>query len=302
MTTEKPSALLDTTHQPAGTRPREAAVPAIRALLPSLQPSEARVAAVVLADPERVVSMSVTELAAEAQSSASTVVRCCQSLGFRGFHDLKLALARDSGMSGPVTPSQLGADDAPKTILEKLLLLDADALRQAHTTVDADQLAAAVDACDSAGMILLAGVGTSSNMAQDISFRFRTIGLRSEAPDDIHVQLVAARFLRPGDVCLVISHSGATKASYATAVAAKEAGATVIAVTSFMRSPLTELADISIVAGGRETSSFRFEAMASRVVHMCLLDALFVALAMRRQSDAAEHWRLAAELLADQRF
>jgi DNA-binding MurR/RpiR family transcriptional regulator len=283
-------------------QPRDAAVPAIRALLPSLQPSEARVAAVVLADPERVISMSVTELAAEAQSSASTVVRCCQSLGFSGFHDLKLALARDSGMAGPMSPSQLKAGDAPKTILEKLLLLDAEALKQAHTTVAADALSAAVAACARARTILFAGVGTSNNLAQDISFRFRTIGLHSEAPDDIHVQLVSARFLSPGDVCLVISHSGGTKASCAIAAAARQAGATVIAVTSYTRSPLTELADISIVAGSRETASFRFEVMASRIVHLCVLDALFVALALRRQSKATEAWRTAQDLLADQRF
>ena len=51
-------------------------------------------------------------------------------------------------------------------------------------------------------------------------------------------------------------------------------------MTGFRRSPLVEIVDHAIVAGSRETA-FRVEAMASRIVHVAIVDALFVLLALR---------------------
>ena len=108
------------------------------------------------------------------------------------------------------------------------------------------------------------------------------VGVVSNAPPDVHVQHVAARLLTDGDVCVAISHTGATRETVATVRAARDAGATTIAVTSFSRSPISRLADVVLVAGGPELS-FRHEAMASRLAHLSLLDALYVAVAMRFQ-------------------
>ena len=64
----------------------------IRSRHGSLIPSEARVAERILADPEAVMYQSVTQLAGSAETSLSTVVRFCRSIGLSGFQDLKLAL------------------------------------------------------------------------------------------------------------------------------------------------------------------------------------------------------------------
>jgi DNA-binding MurR/RpiR family transcriptional regulator len=61
--------------------------------------------------------------------------------------------------------------------------------------------------------------------------------------------------------------------------AASAAGATVISLTSFTHSPLTEMADHTLVAGSCETTH-RIEAMTSRIVHLTVLDALFVLLVL----------------------
>jgi RpiR family transcriptional regulator, carbohydrate utilization regulator len=67
----------------------------VRSVLPSLQPSDARVAQLILDEPDAIVYRSVGDVAEAAQTSSTTVVRCTQKLGFRGFHDLKLALAQE---------------------------------------------------------------------------------------------------------------------------------------------------------------------------------------------------------------
>ena len=67
----------------------------IRAHLPGLQAADARVARVVLDQPEVVIHRSAAEVGELAGTSAATVVRCAQKLGFKGFHDLKLSLAQE---------------------------------------------------------------------------------------------------------------------------------------------------------------------------------------------------------------
>ncbi|MEV6293849.1 SIS domain-containing protein [Streptomyces sp. NPDC051896] len=88
-----------------------------------------------------------------------------------------------------------------------------------------------------------------------------------------HVQHVHARLLRRDAVCLAISRTGQTSGTLHATQAARAGGAGTIAVTSFFRSPLTEPADVSLVAGSCETS-FRIEAVAGRIAHLAVLDAL----------------------------
>lgn len=254
----------------------------IRAALPSLVPSDAKVARFILDDPD-VVYRSVSQVADQAGTSASTVVRCCKQLGYEGFQHLKIALARDLALANP--QDRAHADDTRTGVLHRVMASSRDAIDQSLSTVDEGEFDRAVSALRIAGRVLCVGVGTSGPLAQDAAYRLLTIGVDANGPADIHVQCVAARLLRPGDVCVAVSHSGATRETLTAAEAAAEAGATTIAVTSFSRSALTRLVDIVLVAGGPEMS-FRLEAMASRIAHLSVLDALYVALAL--ESDHAQ--------------
>jgi DNA-binding MurR/RpiR family transcriptional regulator len=144
------------------------------------------------------------------------------------------------------------------------------------------------------------GVGTSAPLAADAAYRLRTIGLPAEAPADVHTQHVAARLLGPPDLCLAVSHTGQTRETLATVTAARTAGAATIAVTSFSHSPLTRSSDISLIAGSRETNH-RVEAMTSRLAHIAVLDALYVAvrLAQPERARLAEH--LSAQVITEHR-
>lgn len=272
---------------------RVGVVPEVRALLPSLGKSDARVARIVVGDPQRIIHLSIQQLAQEAGASASTVVRFCQRVGFRGFQHLKIALAQDLGAAR--VPEVLG--DAPGTggergspgeTLRRVLESGARALGDALSTVGEEEFGEVVAAVKDAERVLFVGVGTSAPLAQDAAYRFLTIGVKAEAPPDVHTQHVAARLLGPNDVCFAVSHTGATTETVASVRAARVAGAKVVAVTSFSRSPLTEHSDVVLVAGGPE-ESFRLEAMTSRIAHLSVLDALFVAVATetRERADAA---------------
>lgn len=273
----------------------------IRGSLPGLVPSEARVARLVLSDPTAVIHWSVTELAQNAETSTTSVLRFCQRVGFTGYQDFKIALARDTIPPLQQLQEDVKESDAPRAILRKVVGSGSEAVAGAAATVQGDSFDRAVDLLDQAQRILVIGVGSSSPIAQDIAYRLLTIGLRAEAPIDVHVQHVMARLLGPEDVCLAISHTGSTRETVASVRSAVKAGATAIAITSFFHSPLTEIASVSLVTGGRETN-YRIEAMASRLSHLAVLDALYVSLAVRDRERTAAAQELYGEVLSEHRF
>lgn len=262
-----------------------------RSALPSLQPSDARVAQLILDEPDAIVYRSVSEVAEAAQTSSATVVRCAQKLGFRGFHDLKLALAQERAIFEAAQP-EAAVVDPRLAVLAQVIAAGAETVRDAAALVDPAAFDAAVAALASARRVLFAGIGTSAPLTQDAAYRFCAIGLRAEAHQDAHMQHFQAQSLAKRDVCVAISHTGSTRETLQIASAAKLGGALTIAITSFASSPLTELVDHVILAGTREVS-FRLEAMASRLAHLALLDALLVSVASRdetRARTALEHY------------
>lgn len=271
----------------------------LRATIPSLQASDARVAQVLLDDPESAIYRSASEVAEIAETSTATVVRCAQKLGYRGFHELKLGLARDlATFSPPEEYSDVASHDAD--VLSQVTSVGARTVRDAASLVVPEAFEAAVEALHTANRVLFVGVGTSAPLAQDAGYRFSAVGLTAEAPADVHVQHVTARLLRADDVCLAISHTGATRETLEIVAAAKNAGATTVSIGSFLRSPLTELVHVAITAGTREVS-FRLEAMASRLAHMAVLDALLVAVADRDPERSQRALDLYADVLSGHR-
>lgn len=258
----------------------------IRMRSTAMSPAEQRVARAVLGEPLHVFEMSVTELATFSQTSVGTVVRFCQRVGLRGFQELKLRLARESIPAREQLLHEVDPADGPREVLTKVLAGTARALDEAGESVDPVVVGRIVDRLVEARRVLFTAVGTSAPLAADISYRFTTIGLPAAFPADVHVQHVTARMLGPADVCFAISHTGSTTETLAVTRAATQAGATTVALTSFLDSPLTGMVDHSLVAGSRETS-YRIEAMTSRLVHLAVLDAIYVSIALRHPEPQA---------------
>ncbi len=125
--------------------------------------------------------------------------------------------------------------------------------------------------------VLVAGVGTSAPIAADAGYRLRMLGVRTEVLTDPHQQHLAARTLGPRGCCLAISHTGQTQETLTALRAATESGAVTIGVTSYLRSPFTELCRHAVVAGAPERHGL--EATASRLVHLAVVDILVALLA-----------------------
>jgi DNA-binding MurR/RpiR family transcriptional regulator len=271
----------------------------LRAVVPTLSPSGQRVALAILSAPEVTVRRSISEVAETAGASTASVVRCAQEAGFRGFQDLKLALALE--LAGVAAVQADRTDPGPSDVFQEVVHSGIQTLRDATALLDRNAFDSAVTAIASADRVLFVGVGTSAALAQDAAYRFAAIGVRSQAPADIHGQHLVAHGLTSVDVCIAVSHTGSTRETLVAVSAAGAAGATTIAVTSYLRSPLTDLADVALVAGAREVV-LRLEAVASRLAHMAVLDALLLEVVRRTESRAHEALNRYADMLSEHRL
>ncbi|QHF25637.1 SIS domain-containing protein [Rathayibacter sp. VKM Ac-2804] len=264
----------------------------LRAASGRLGPSERRVARVVLSRPEDVVEWSTSELATAAETSAATVIRACQSLGFRGFQHLRLELARSTPPSRVETAVP---DGGIRAVFDEAVA----ALCLGRDGVDPEAVDRAADLLAVARRLVLVGNGFSGPPLQDAALRLSTLGRSVEAPADILAQQFAAHALVPGDVCLAVSYSGANAHTLAACRAAAERGAAVIAVTSFARAPLARLAEVALISSPTG-DGHGVDPFLSRLNQTVLLHALHTRLARRLAPSDAGMRDVVAEALIDE--
>lgn len=258
----------------------------VRATAPSLSEAEQRVAAAILNQPREVVFLPVKALAGRIGVSEATIVRCCRSLGYSGLRELKLALAAET-LTPPaqVIHEAILPGDSVLSVARKVLRSDQEAIADTLAVLDGGALERAVGALLGASRIEFYGIGSSMPVALDAYYRFARLGLPATVVTDPHMQAVSAALLPPGAVAFAISHTGRTRETLNALLKARGAGATCILLSSYASTPLSRLADVELVTASRETL-FRTEALASRLAHLSLIDALYVAVATQRQQQA----------------
>ncbi|MEU9561440.1 MurR/RpiR family transcriptional regulator [Streptomyces sp. NPDC048161] len=271
----------------------------IRARLPELRETEARVVQVILDQGPDLVRLSVSDVANLAGTAPSSVVRACQRLGFRGYQELKIAAARQG--PGPGAPATAPGDDPAARALADTLHASREALDDLATTLTPAGLRSAAAALDAAPRVVVAASGLSAAVAADAAYRLRALGCVVDAPADALTAQLSAAQLPPGAVCLAISHTGATRSTVDTARRARLAGAEVIGLTSYARSPLSETSTHTLVAGGQDMV-FGLETTASRIAHLVTVDALAQTLLALRTTTAERTLHLSADVTADHSY
>ncbi len=257
----------------------------LRGLYPSLKAALQKVADVILRQPEMAIYASVNEVAAAAGVSEATVMRFCRILGFRGFQDFKIALARE--MVAPARyPEELEGKD-PATLVRKVFQSNIAALQDTLEVMSLDGMERAAQIFNEARQLMIVGVGGSGPIAQYAATRFFRLGLDAHCYSDSYLIMMASALLSPADAALVISHSGATAIPRQTAQLAKEAGVRVVCITNNSISPLARLSDIALVTASRG-NRYGQETLPSRLCQVSIIDSLFTLLLHARPQKAEE--------------
>ncbi|WP_285726999.1 MurR/RpiR family transcriptional regulator [Psychromicrobium xiongbiense] len=256
----------------------------IRAAVPSLRPSEQRIAQLLLDNPAGNANLSVAELAARCSTSTTSVVRFYQRMGYAHYKDLRLDLTREatrehlaSPVDAPVT-GDIDRNDTLDEVIAKIAHNETVSLVDTAKVLDREALARAIELIGRSRRLDCFGVGASSFVGLDLQQKLIRIGRTALHWPDAHSARTSAATLDADCVALGISHSGTTADVIEFLEVARQAGAATIALTNFDSSPLAQAADIVLTTAARE-SGFRSGAFGSRIAQLMVVDCLLVGVA-----------------------
>jgi len=261
-----------------------------------LSPAHRKVADYLLADGRRAALEPIATVAKSLQTSESTVVRFAQSLGYKGYPDLRDQL-RERFLATATSLDRLAASAvAPKgaraATLERILTEDADSILRTLAQVPRETFDAVVTAIVSARRTYVVGFRGSAGIALVLG-----MGLRIFLPEtrvvavnvgDTPEELLS---LRRSDLVIVISYLRYSGQTLEILRFAHEAGARTVALTDSPASPVARLADHALIT--RPTSP---RTMASYAPAASLASALTEAVAARRGAAAGRSLREAETL------
>jgi len=271
----------------------------IRAKLPTLAAAEARVANWVMQQPEKIMNLSMAQVAQACGVSDTTVLRFCRNSGFHGYTDLKLSIARDLTSPTQVIHDDITEDDPPAVIARKVFMSNIQAMYDTLEVLDEQALVQAITLLENAGQILIVGVGTSAPIVHGMYNMLMRLGLNCKAQTDSYLQLMEVALLGPGDVVIGVSQSGSSKDPVYTLQQAKANGASTICIAGNAQSPITQYADVTLLSVAREA---RIEAIASRLAQMSIADALYVIVALKNIDVAVQNEKLIWDALLSKMF
>lgn len=265
----------------------------------SLTPAEKRLADFILANQEKVVQLSISELARASGVAEATVSRFSRHMGYKSFPLLKLAVANamaqarlgDTPLSGQVGP----ADDL-QTMAKKLYRANTEAMVQTMEVLDLAVVSQVATVLHQARQVLCMGQGGSMLIAREAAHLFSTVSNKFRPVEDSHMQAMAASVMDPGDVIFFFSYSGSTRDVLEITAIARDRGAKVVLVTRFPNSPGAQIADFVLQCGANE-SPMQSGSVAARIAQMYLLDVLFSEYSRRDLDQARDYRRRIAEAL-----
>ena len=249
---------------------------------------QTQVAQAILADPARSAQSTGKEAAKWAGTNQAQITRMCQRLGFTGWPQFSRHLQTE--LHAYSQEVELGYHPLKKRpqiarVLQDVKLEVCTRIK-ALTGGLSHKLGQLLPLLDKAGRIDCYGFGGSAPIASDARYKLFRIGVEGASYSDPTMVPMSAVMLKDCDVVLAFSLSGETSSIVEAAKTARQAGATVIAI-----SPAdTALASASThhihVAGDAKTS--KHSPRYSRVAHTVLIDIITILLAQRQGAEGEE--------------
>jgi RpiR family transcriptional regulator, carbohydrate utilization regulator len=268
----------------------------IRGYYPSLSQSETKVADYVLENYQAVVRMTLAEVADESGVSDATVLRFCRALGYPRWLEFKIDLTRASTEPHEQVLDEVDPSDPPGMIAQKVFASSIQALYDTLAVLEDEAFSKALALINRARKVLIAGVGTSGPMANEIYNRLLRLGIDCWVHTDSYIQLMKGAFLTPLDLLIVISQTGDSTDPLRTTSLARSLGCPILVITGNTASRLTEHADVVLLSVSHES---RLETIASRVAQHTLIHAIYIGLAMQDVASAVQKDKMIWDAITD---
>ena len=212
--------------------------------------AEKKIADCIIERKEEVVDMTVAELARASKTSDATVSRFCRRCGFKGFHHLKMSLAREvmeEKNNGVQVSNDISRDDISQS-LQNILANKIAELTQTVSMMDAKNLEKILRLIERASTVQVAAVGNTVPVALDFTFKLNQLGIRAVSGTIWETQMAYTLTLTKNDGCQVIAITNngdspvAKEADYVLITATREK--LLLEDFCFSRVPATMVAEI----------------------------------------------------------
>jgi len=268
--------------------------------LENLSKSERKVAQVILDSPTTSIHSSIALLARAAGVSEPTVNRFCHRLQTKGFPDFKLQLAQSLTHGTPYVSRNVEQEDSVESYSDKIFDSAMAGLEFVKRRLDHSSINRAVDLLTQSNKISFFGLGASAAVAHDAMNKFFRFNVPVIYSDDIVMQRMSCINSHDGDVMVLISHTGRTKAMIELARLARENDAIVLAITS-PGSPLAHEATLALTLDVPEDTDI-YMPMVSRLAQLTLIDVLATGFTLRRGAKFRDNLKQAKETLKNSRL
>ena len=235
----------------------------------------------ILRSYDKAAFMTASKLGKTVNVSESTVVRFAAELGFDGYPSMQKTLQEmirnklTAIQRVEVSKERIGNQDVMTMVMQS----DIEKIRMTLDETDQTSFNQAVAAIANAKRIYILGVRSASVLANFISFYFRfmfdnVVSVDTSSISEVFEQIV---HISADDVFIGLSFPRYSKRTIKAMQYAKDQGAKVVAITDSKVSPLTKIADVSLLAKS-DMASF----VDSLVAPLSLVNALIVAISREK--------------------
>lgn len=260
--------------------------------------SEKKIATCIMERKQEVVDMTVAELAKASGASDASVSRFCRRCGFKGFHQLKMTLARELSEDRELPVSnRISRTDIPQS-LQNILANKTEELKQTVAMMETENLNQILTVLLHARMVQAVAVGNTIPVALDAAFKFNQLGIATATGTILETQTAFSFNLGKKDVVLAISNSGVSRRICTLLKGARENGAAVIAITNSPESPVAKLSDYHIITATRE-KLLREDFLFSRISATMVVEILYLLLSVSIKNSDIHLRRHEAAIMED---
>lgn len=225
------------------------ALAAIRAKYNDFTAAKKKIADYVLGHPQNVLRMSISEMAEACEAGEATISRFCRDIDLLSYREFKYSIAES--LSTTDEPESLDREirkgDTIRDAARKILSKEIAALNATLKLVDDEKMDRAVKLMIGANRIAFFGVGGSGSIARDMFVRMQYLAPNVMFYEDIHMQIAAASMMTKRDTAIFFSASGATSETVELAEIVKKNGGNVLCITQYLKSPITQHVDITLL-------------------------------------------------------
>jgi len=277
----------------------------IQLLYNQLTKTEKKIADYVIKNANRVLFMSITELADACKVADASVHRFCRTMGTAGYQEFKMKLSLSMTAKGKeekeaeteTEPSK----DVLQGIMDSILENHIKTLKDTHMLLKWDEVEKIVGMMEKAKHIYFFGIGDSLLTAQEARNKFLRIMNKVSCVEDPHMQAMTASMTNQDDLVFLISYSGATKDIVYLAQILRKEGARVVAITRFLKSPLTSYVDSILLCGCNE-GPLEGGSMTAKLSQLYIVDILFQEYYRRNLGISTENNRRTSKAVVDKLY